>query len=181
MFNRALGFVLVCLLAASSAFAHSAGVEAQLQARLVVLQADGKESYRAADTAGPGAVVDYQVTYSNRTGAPVAHVLATLPIPAGAMVYLPSSAKPVQVLTSIDGTTFAPTPLRRTVVNAQGASVTQIVPVSEYRFLRWDLGTLAAGASSIVSARMKVIDADTAASVSTTTNNTDSAVSGARK
>jgi uncharacterized repeat protein (TIGR01451 family) len=125
-----------------------------------VQQPGGQESLRPADHAKPGDVVDYQVTYSNTSAATVNSVYATLPIPAGSMVYLPTSARPSNVTASIDGKNFAPPPLQRMVKRADGSLVAEDTPISEYRFLRWDLGALGAGKSAVVSARMQVINTE---------------------
>lgn len=165
--------VLIFLTALSAAFAQAAPVEANLVARVVTQDANGKEKFSAASTAKPGDVVDYQVTYSNTTNAAMNNVVATLPIPAGSMVYLPRSAKPASVLASTDGHTFAPAPLIRTVRKADGSTATENIPLSEYRFLRWNLEAIAAGKTAIVSARMQVID--------TTTISSENAVPGVSK
>jgi hypothetical protein len=48
-------------------------------------------------------------------------------------------------------------PLVRKVKQANGAIVEQAVPLSEYRFLRWPARDLAAGASFIAGARVRVV------------------------
>jgi len=67
-----------------------------------------------------------------------------------------SSAKPVPVQASIDGSLFYPVPLTRQVRAADGQLKTVNVPLSEYRALRWSLGALAAGASREVVLRARV-------------------------
>jgi hypothetical protein len=81
--------------------------------------------------------------------------MATLPVPHG-MEFLPSTASPVRVMASTDGANFAAVPLMRKVHKADGTVDEQPVPVSEYRFLRWNLGELPAGAGKNVSARMRL-------------------------
>jgi hypothetical protein len=156
---------VLCASAAMSALAQQPGVDAQLQARIVVKQADGKETFRAADKARPGDVVDYRVTYANATKTNVSHVMATLPIPADSMVLLAGSAVPANALVSVDGKQFAAPPLRRNVTLPDGRVEARAIPVSEYRFLRWDLGTIAAGQAKVVSARMRVVDGTESAPV----------------
>lgn len=143
----------------------ASSVDVQLQARVLIDTADGKETFRSADRAQPGDVIDYKVTYANKTAALVKGVQATLPIPADSTVYIPDSAQPVAVQASVDGNRFEPVPLRRIVVGADGRSQTRDVPLDQYRFLRWNIGDLAAGDTRVVSARVRMINtADTTAS-----------------
>jgi uncharacterized repeat protein (TIGR01451 family) len=141
--------------------AHAAdpAVSAHLTASRVVVQADGKETFAAADRARPGDVIEYRVDYHNTTKAGVNDVVATLPIPAASAEYIPSSEVPGGALASIDGRTFAPPPLKRAVKLPNGRTEMQAVPVSEYRFLRWSLGTLPADAHKSVSARVRLTTA----------------------
>jgi hypothetical protein len=82
-------------------------------------------------------------------------VKATLPIPSG-MEYIPESAVPNQVMATADDVNYASVPLKRNVKRADGKIIQELVPYSEYRSLRWDLGEIAAGAVKSVKARMKV-------------------------
>jgi len=85
----------------------------------------------------------------------VRQLVATLPIPAG-VEYQPTSARPAVVLASLDGKSFAPIPLKRTVRLPDGREVTREIPASEYRWLRWTIGSLAPKSSEIVRARVRV-------------------------
>lgn len=135
--------------------AGDGGVAVRLEASKVVAQAGG-ESLQPATAARPGDTVEYRATYTNRGKSVARNVEATLPIPAGTLVYLPATARPTAVLASLDGNRFAPVPLTRTVIRADGAKELQPVPYAEYRYLRWTLGDLAPGASTTIRARMGV-------------------------
>jgi len=145
---------LVLQLSCAFVFAADNGVSADLHAFKVVSSANGQKLVPTAE-ALPGDTIEYQVTYRN-TGATAARdVLATLPVPKGGMAYVADSAAPAKVSASLDGKQYAPLPLTRTVVR-EGKQVTETVPVSEYRFLRWQLGELAPGRSATVSSRMRL-------------------------
>jgi uncharacterized repeat protein (TIGR01451 family) len=103
--------------------------------------------------ARPGDVIEYQVTYRNPAREAAKQVAATLPVPDGGMAYLDGSASPGALQASLDGVHFAPTPLKREVTR-EGKRVRETVPPSEYKFLRWNLGDLAAGQQVTVKARM---------------------------
>ncbi|QGJ17000.1 MULTISPECIES: hypothetical protein [unclassified Polaromonas] len=67
-----------------------------------------------------------------------------------------ASAEPTQAMASTDGTTFAPMPLTRVVKQADGSTRKEPVPLAEYRALRWDIGALPSGASTVVSLRVRI-------------------------
>ena len=154
--NRILTILTVFLLLASMQVASAAdnNVSVALHAFKVVSTAAGSKLV-ATESAEPGDTIQYLVTYSNTGKTAARDVLATLPVPTGGMVYVPETATPKAVLASLDGTTFAPMPLMRTVTRA-GKQQQEAIPVSEYRFLRWKLGEIAPGASITVSSRMRL-------------------------
>lgn len=142
-------------------------VDVRLQAFQVVAQDKGGEKLVPATQAEPGDTIEYQVTYQNNGKAPAKAVMATLPVPEGAMAYLDGSAAPKAVQASLDGKGFAPLPLTREVVRG-GKRVVETVPTSEIRFLRWELGDLAPGKAATVTSRMRVGPPVPAASTAST-------------
>lgn len=143
--------------AASATFADAGAVSVQMTNNRVVTAADGKQTLEDGSHARPGDVLEYHAIYRNNGSKPARDLLATLPVPANALEYLPETAFPDGVLASLDGKTFAAPPLTRVVRLPDGKQVTREVPVSEYRFLRWKLGELAPGKSVMVGARMRVV------------------------
>ncbi len=130
-------------------------VKVVLKAFKVARTAD-KESLVSAEQAKPGDVIEYQATFTNvDKAAPAKGVKGAVPVPSG-LEYLPGTAQPKDVEATVDGATYAPVPLKRQVKTADGKTVEQLVPYSEYKSLRWNLGEIAGGASKTVSARMKV-------------------------
>lgn len=158
MMYRMFCALLLCLLGNAVAFAADAGeqVDVVLHAFQVVAGDGGK--LVPATVARPGDVIEYRITYRNAGRAPARQVAATLPVPPGGMAYLDGSAGPVPFQASLDGTHYAAPPLKRDVVR-DGRRVVETVPPSDYRFLRWNLGDLAAGQSATVSARMRLAPA----------------------
>lgn len=137
------------------AFARASGdVSVILTARRITV-VDGKETKSPAEQARPGDVIEYRAEYRNDGAAPVKQLAATLPVPNG-MEYLPRTAAPQTLLASLDGAKFEPVPLKRRVRLADGREVTREVPPSEYRYLRWTLGTLGQRQSREVTARVRV-------------------------
>lgn len=130
-------------------------IQAQLQAFKVLLQKDGDEKLAAADVANPGDVIEYRATYSNAGKSAATNLSATLPIPA-ALSYVPNTASPGGFMASTDAQNFAPAPLARKVKDANGKTVTVMVPFSEYRALRWNVKELAPGSDFKISARASV-------------------------
>jgi uncharacterized repeat protein (TIGR01451 family) len=149
---------LKAALAVAVAFTLYLPLQAELKSVLVahkIVMADGAEQKLPADKAKPGDVVEYVAEYQNTDKRPVKDVLAKLPIPSG-MEYLPDTASPAEIMASTDDVNFAAVPLKRSVRGADGKMIQQLVPYSEYRSLRWNLGEIPGGASKTVQARMKI-------------------------
>ena len=157
----------IAIAAAGSAMArpaHAAGagparpaagaVAVELSANRVT-KAQGKEVLVPADEAKPGELIEYRARYRNDGAGAAQGLMATLPIPRGTQ-YVPGSALPGRVEASVDGRTFLPVPLKRSVKTPDGRTVVQEVPVAEYRALRWPLGTLPSREQRTVSARVRV-------------------------
>jgi hypothetical protein len=150
-----LALLFALAVAAPSAATTASGVQVSLTAHRVTQDTNGKEILVAGDKAQPGEVVEYQALYTNENDGNVRQMVATLPIPKG-MEYLPRTASPARVQASLDGRSFAPVPLRRTVRLSDGREVVREVPASEYRWLRWTIGDLAGHARQTVRARVRV-------------------------
>ena len=133
---------------------QTGSVQSTLKAFRVTME-KGKEVLVPATSAKPGDLIEYQARYTNGTGAPVRSLSPSLPVPE-AMIYVGNTARPRGFQASVDGKKFGSAPLRRTVKGADGKSKIEFIPLSQYRVLRWNLGTLAPGASKTVSARMRL-------------------------
>ena len=138
---------------ATPAAAAPSAIAVELQQHKVVKAADGKEQLLDAASVKPGDVLEYTVTYTNKTGKAVSGLVADLPIPEG-LEYLPRSAKPGATLVkaAVKDGEFAAEPLKRKTRDGKP----EPVPYSDYRALRWTLGQLPAGGVASVSARAKV-------------------------
>ncbi|MFK3737701.1 hypothetical protein [Massilia sp. TN1-12] len=160
MIKTILNIVLLWTLGLSGVAAFAAdGDQVAVTLHAFQVVGSGKDARLVPTTqANPGDVIEYQVTYRNNGKAPAKQVLATLPVPEGGMAYVDGTASPATLLASLDGKTFAPTPLKREFVR-NGRRQSETVPASEYCFLRWDLGELAPGQSVTVTSRMRLGDA----------------------
>jgi uncharacterized repeat protein (TIGR01451 family) len=153
--------LLVGAVAVSPAMAQLAGNQApkSVEAKLSVFQvgknADGKEALLPTDKAAPGDTLEYQTLYQNQGQAAVKSLAATLPLPAG-LAYVAGSARPANAQASVDGKNFAPMPLKVMVKAASGKLEEQLVPYSDYRALRWNVGDLPVNEKVTVSARALV-------------------------
>jgi uncharacterized repeat protein (TIGR01451 family) len=151
---RILLSLLLALALAQGAAAQQPSVSSSLVAQRVVA-AGGTFKLEPADSARPGDVIQYSVTYTNHGANAVQGLVASLPIPAGTS-YIAGSALPAATEASTDGRHFAALPLQRSVRQPDGSLRTEAVPATEYRALRWNLGALAAGQSAEVRARVQV-------------------------
>lgn len=151
------------------AFAKQApadAVEVKLERRKVVM-ANGKETLQDASSAKPGDILEETATYTNKSATTVTKLVASLPIPQNTE-FVANSAKPAaaSAKASTDGVSFRAMPLSRKVKQANGVETEQLVPLNEYRFLRWYPGELASGKSVVYSARFKIANDQPAVSSS---------------
>ena len=115
MKNRFTTVIMAALAVACAGLAGAqqpSPIESRLEARKVVVGADGKESFAAADAARPGDVIEYAATYRNTATQPVRNLEATLPIPANTEL-VPGSAAPAGAKASLDSRSFEQVPLKR--------------------------------------------------------------------
>lgn len=144
-----------------SATAQSKGdLTVALAQSKVVTQANGSETLIDAATVKPGETIEYRADYRNVGKSVIGKLEATLPIPQGTEL-VPGSAKPANAKASLDGVRFYNMPLKRRVKQANGKVTEELVPTSQYRFLRWYPGSLAAAQSTSYRVRVRVIDAAT--------------------
>jgi uncharacterized repeat protein (TIGR01451 family) len=137
-----------------AAWAQRAEVTSTLVAQRVDM-VDGKAVLRPAAQGKPGDVIDYTSTYRNGGTAAAARLLATVPVPVGT-TFVAGSAAPAAAQASTDGARFAPMPLMRMVKQSNGTERAEPVPLEQYRALRWEVGTLAAGGSAVVGLRVRI-------------------------
>ncbi|CAN5423144.1 hypothetical protein BH10PSE16_BH10PSE16_26630 [soil metagenome] len=149
----------LCLLVAGLAFgplalAQNPAVTSTLTAQRVEM-VDGKAVLKPAAQSKPGEIIEYSGTYRNGSAAAVDKLQAVVPVPVGT-TFMAGSTLPASAQASTDGTRFAPMPLVRMVKQPNGSEHQETVPLSEYRALRWDIGTLGAGSSTVVSLRVRI-------------------------
>ena len=130
-------------------------VQSALVAEKLVRTSSGQVSRTAADAVKPGDVLVYTATYRNTGKSAADKLAATIPIPAGT-VFVESSSEPAGAQASTDGVRFAAMPLMRAVRQPDGTTRQEPVPLADYRFVRWDLGTLPAAGQRVVGLRVRV-------------------------
>lgn len=156
-----LGVVATMLLCLFSVLAYAADtkeaktVTSELKAFIVTHDKDGKEVLTPAKEGHPGDLIEYQLILTNKMDDKVKSLQATLPIPEGS-AYQDKTTDPATVQASLDGKTFAPVPLTRKVKNKDGKEVTETIPCSEYRALRWDIPEIESGKAVTMKARVKI-------------------------
>jgi uncharacterized repeat protein (TIGR01451 family) len=146
------------IFAAGLALGQATFAQSQVSSTLLaqrVAMVDGKEVLKPATQSKLGEVIDYSSTYKNSSTATAEKLVATVPVPPGSTL-IAGSAEPAQALASTDGAVFAAMPLMRTVRQSDGSQRSEAVPLADYRALRWDLGTLGAGRTAVVSLRVRI-------------------------
>jgi uncharacterized repeat protein (TIGR01451 family) len=154
--RRWMAVALAALALAGRAWAAPPQVTSELTVERVTI-VDGKTVFGPAQVSKPGDILEYRASYTNRSASAVLGLVANLPIPAGTTL-IDRSQIPPDALASTDGTHFAPLPLTRLTRLADGSEHQVLVPLEEYRALRWNLGSLSPGRSAQVQARVRVND-----------------------
>lgn len=112
---------------------------------LRVLEADdGSERTEPASEALPGDVLEYRLSYENRSDAPLRALVITGPVPANTDYVDDSGATRVasEFVVSIDGgASYEPEPVVRERTLADGSVEEYVVPPREYTHVRWRSGT----------------------------------------
>ena len=130
-------------------------VSIALEARMVKVGEDGKETLVATDKAAPGQIMEYSALCKNESANTVTNLQPIIPIPVGTE-YVLESAKPVALSASTDGSVFKPLPLQRDVKQADGSIKQEPAPAADYRAVKWSISELRPDAVSIVSLRVRV-------------------------
>jgi hypothetical protein len=138
--------------------AKPAAVVEPMQISLVrtkIVNENGKETRQSAAIAKPGDVFEEVVTYKNVSNGALTKVQALLPVPPNTELVM-ASVIPANAKASVDGNVFADMPLKRKIRQPNGVEIEQVVPLSEYRYLRWDIASMPAGSALPFSARFKI-------------------------
>jgi hypothetical protein len=163
LFSLGIGLV-IALLPVSVHAATPAAPSLELQAfKIVPARPGSPEHLVPATEARSGDQLEYQAVYRNPTAVAVHHVMVTVPVPANGVEYVLETAAPRADLASTDGKTFAQLPLQRVETAADGRKVSKPAPGADYRFLRWDLGDVPAGATRTVRTRVQLLATTVAA------------------
>lgn len=147
--------LVIGLGAQAQGLSSSPGLTSKLTASRVEL-VDGKTVLLPAVNAKPDDVVEYSASYTNSGTKPIERIQAVVPVPVGTIL-VANSAKPASAQASLDGVNFFVMPLKRIVKLANGTSGEELVPLADYRALRWQVGTLGAGQEAVVSLRTRLV------------------------
>jgi uncharacterized repeat protein (TIGR01451 family) len=162
--TRALFLTAMAGLACSALNAASLPIAlgADVQSHITVLKVTSGSKPPGADKAHPATHVDpgdelqYSVLYRNVGKASAQKLVAELPIPKGT-TFTGQYTGAATLLASTDGKTFEPYPLKRRVRTPAGLVKEDVVPLSEYRALRWPERNLGSGESWDTAARVRVV------------------------
>lgn len=83
--------------------------------------------------------------------------MVTVLVPTNGVEYLLESAAPHADLASTDGKQFSQLPLVRVETTLDGHKVSKPARGADYRFLRWDLGDVPAGAIRTVRTHLQLL------------------------
>lgn len=138
-----LSAALLSIISLNMAYANN-GVKMELTTNEVVKDQQGKVVYIPVRTASTGAIIEYKATYTNTLAQDLNDLIITLPIPSS--MTFTGEAHPASAQASTDGKNYADIPLMRQVAG----KITNM-PLSEYRYVRWNIKLLPAKKSANVS------------------------------
>ena len=148
-------FVALVLLLAGLALpavaADDAPVTSNLEAFLVVKNADGTERFTPANRVTPGGVIEYRITYTNNTDNALADftVNGAVPKKTAYLANSQSSDVPAAFEAEITDLGWVSVPAFRDEQQPDGTIRKVEVPASEYLNVRWRLEDGLAGASNV--------------------------------
>jgi uncharacterized repeat protein (TIGR01451 family) len=115
-------------------------LQSQMQAFVVLPQADGSETFEVAKAVEPGQVIEYRTMFSNTGDTAISGLAVVGPVPSGTR-YLGNSATSDVTHAfeaSIDnGNSWHSEPLMRKVTQADGSETEEVVPPEDYTHVRW--------------------------------------------
>lgn len=130
--------VALPLIGFTTAFAE-APVQGTMEAFVVHLE-NSKEKLKAAQDVEPNQIVEYRLTYTNKSKADISGLTVVGPVPEGTS-YVSDTADAdiaASLKVSIDGgETFESEPVTREVVKANGEVIEKVIPSEEYTHLQW--------------------------------------------
>jgi uncharacterized repeat protein (TIGR01451 family) len=132
--------VAIAIFALQPAARAEGPLESEMTGLRVVVDEKGQEQLVVADTAEPGDLVEYQLSYHNSGDQALSGLAITGPVPANTEYVAASagSATPHEQLVSIDaGESFETEPVKRVERQRDGTSREVVVPPGAYTHLRW--------------------------------------------
>lgn len=145
-------FLAACLSNWPTAWAQGATITSILTSRRL----HPVQAFELTSREMQGDVVEYCATYFNGGEADIDGVSAVLPVPPGS-TFIAGSAWPArQMEVSADAITFKSLTLIDRVPMPEGNEERTVAALAAYRAVRWDLGSLPAGASAVVRLRVRM-------------------------
>jgi len=148
-FNPLAVLFVALLTVASFAFAKG-NVTGDIQAFLVTVDEDGKETMALVKETEPGQVMEFQIVFTNEGDSDVTGIKVVDPVPEFTTFIGSSHGADVSAdfEVSIDGgATFEREPVVRVQTLSDGSTSEVVIPASEYTHVRWvALEALASGA-----------------------------------
>ncbi|MBF0452429.1 MAG: DUF11 domain-containing protein, partial [Candidatus Magnetomorum sp.] len=138
--QRILWILLIFLMCCPSILL-AGPLESKMSAYLVTTDQNGKETLKQTDSAAPGEVIEYVLTYHNTGKTTLSALAVNGPIPSNTCFVQGSNETktPHQFTVSIDhGKTWDGEPVKRKRKNKDGKEVLVVIPPSEYTNVQWE-------------------------------------------
>jgi len=137
---KRLAIVLIAGLAVASFAFAKAKVTGDIQAYLISVNDEGKETLSLVEETEPGQVMEFQIVFTNEGDADVTGIQVVDPVPEFTTFIGSSHGADVAAdfEVSIDGgTTFETEPVVRIETLTDGSTKEVIIPPTEYTHVRW--------------------------------------------
>jgi len=145
---------------ATAAAAPASPLVSELKAQLVVPATEtAPETLVAVEKVTPGQVVEYTLTYTNRSAGALRTVGIDGPVPAEVIFVADSNRQPAgqPVLYSIDGgTTFSAPPVKYKKTQPDGTVIDAVATPEMYNRLRWIVPEFPSGQTLVFAYRVRV-------------------------
>jgi len=149
--------IFAILISFNSAQSQNSNLTSDLKAFKAEM-VNGKEKLTEADKVSPGDIIEYQLTYQNKTGDEIKNLKPVLPIPYGTEL-VEDTALPIVNDASISNeTSFKGYPIMKEVTMPNGSKTKIKAAAKEYRYIRWTVNSMKNNESKLFKVRVKVIE-----------------------
>ena len=149
--------LIVILISFNSARSQNSNLVSELKAFKAEM-VNGKEKLTEADKVSPGDIIEYQLTYQNKTGDEIKNLKPVLPIPFGTELVENTTSPKIDDASISNETSFKGYPIMKEVTLPNGSKTKIKAAAKEYRYIRWTVDSMKNNENKLFKVRVKVIE-----------------------